>query len=120
MTACAPLRTVSGKLGGILWASMGACTGRSGARARIAFLREHPFCAMCGKALRGADAVGRPHIRPHRGDPVLFWDENNWQAPAASFVADSRKQRVEHGGIIGGHDENGMPTDKAHPWNAGM
>ena len=20
------------------------------------------------------------HIRPHRGDPVLFWDEKNWQS----------------------------------------
>ena len=19
------------------------------------------------------------HIRPHRGDPVLFWDQTNWQ-----------------------------------------
>ena len=60
---------------------------------------------------------GRPY--PPGGDPVLFWDENNWQA-LCKFCHDSRKQRVEHGGIIGGHDENGMPTDKAHPWNAGM
>ena len=20
------------------------------------------------------------HIRPHRGDPILFWDESNWQS----------------------------------------
>jgi 5-methylcytosine-specific restriction protein A len=20
------------------------------------------------------------HIRPHMGDPALFWDEGNWQA----------------------------------------
>lgn len=45
------------------------------------------------KALRGADAVV-DHIRPHRGDPVLFWDENNWQA-LCKFCHDSRKQRVE-------------------------
>lgn len=96
----------------------GGMYGAQWRKARIAFLREHPFCAMCGKALRGADAVV-DHIRPHRGDPVLFWDENNWQA-LCKFCHDSHKQRVEHGGIIGGHDENGMPTDKAHPWNAGM
>ena len=57
----------------------GGMYGAQWRKARIAFLREHPFCAMCGKALRGADAVV-DHIRPHRGDPVLFWDENNWQA----------------------------------------
>ena len=96
----------------------GGMYGAQWRKARIAFLREHPFCAMCGKDLRGADAVV-DHIRPHRGDPVLFWDENNWQA-LCKFCHDSRKQRVEHGGIIGGHDEKGMPTDKAHPWNAGM
>ena len=78
----------------------GGMYGAQWRKARIAFLREHPFCAMCGKALRGADAVV-DHIRPHRGDPVLFWDENNWQA-LCKFCHDSRTQRVEHGGIIGG------------------
>ena len=35
----------------------GGMYGAQWRKARIAFLREHPFCAMCGKALRGADAV---------------------------------------------------------------
>lgn len=93
MTACAPLRTVSGKLRGVFCGQAWGHVRAQWRKARIAFLREHPFCAMCGKALRGADAVV-DHIRPHRGDPVLFWDENNWQA-LCKFCHDSRKQRVE-------------------------
>lgn len=96
----------------------GGLYGTQWRKARIAFLREHPFCTMCGKALRRADAAV-DHIHPHRGAPVLFWDENNRQA-LCTFCYAPRKLRVEHGGIIGGHDENGMPTHKAHPWNAGM
>lgn len=86
-------------------------------KARLAFLREHPFCAVCGKALRGSDAVV-DHIVPHRGDDALFWDESKWQA-LCKFCHDSHKQRAEHGGLVGGHGEDGMPLDRAHPWNAG-
>lgn len=84
-------------------------------KARIAFLQEHPFCALCGKPLRGSDAVV-DHIVPHRGDTYLFWDQGNWQS-LCKHCHDSHKQRVEHGGFTGGCDVNGMPTDKQHPWN---
>jgi 5-methylcytosine-specific restriction protein A len=50
-------------------------------RARKIFLRSHPLCAEC---LRKFDcptpATVVDHIRPHRGDPNLFWDKDNWQA----------------------------------------
>lgn len=40
------------------------------------FLREHPFCACgCGGWAEVVD-----HIKPHKGDPALFWDEGNWQS----------------------------------------
>ena len=41
----------------------GGMYGTQWHKARIAFLREHPFCTMCGKALRGADAAV-DHTRP--------------------------------------------------------
>ena len=84
--------------------------------ARRTVLLEHPFCAMCGKPLRGSDAVV-DHIKPHRGDWKLFWDVSNWQA-LCKRCHDSHKQRQENGGYVGGCDVNGMPVDPMHPWNA--
>jgi 5-methylcytosine-specific restriction enzyme A len=34
----------------------------------------------CQAAGRLAAATVVDHIVPHRGDPVLFWDEGNWQS----------------------------------------
>ncbi len=39
-----------------------------------AFLAGHPYCYICG-----AKATVVDHIRPHRGDTELFYDENNLQ-----------------------------------------
>lgn len=38
------------------------------------------FCVHCwrdAQLLAAAEEVD--HVRPHRGDPVLFWDTSNWQ-----------------------------------------
>lgn len=43
-------------------------------RARDAYLRANYACVACGKAANTVD-----HIKPHRGDPELFWDARNWQ-----------------------------------------
>lgn len=50
------------------------------ARASTAFLDAHPLCAHC--LLHGVrtPSVITDHREPHRGDPLLFWDESNWQA----------------------------------------
>lgn len=49
-------------------------------KARIAWLAEHPLCAVCETQgfVRFANVVD--HITPHRGDEVLFWDQTNWQS----------------------------------------
>jgi 5-methylcytosine-specific restriction protein A len=43
-------------------------------KARRFFLRENPICRHCGGLARVVD-----HIKPHRGDYGLFWDQSNWQ-----------------------------------------
>lgn len=50
--------------------------------ARRAFLDrpENVVCALCGNDL----ATVVDHIRPHRGDERLFWDESNWQGVSKS------------------------------------
>ena len=45
-------------------------------RYRKIFLQEHPICANC----RNAPASVVDHIKPHKGDYDLFWDEDNHQA----------------------------------------
>lgn len=49
-------------------------------KARKLYLDEHPLCAECVKEGRYIKATDVDHIVPHRGDPMLFWDQSNWQA----------------------------------------
>lgn len=37
------------------------------------------------------------HIRPHRGDEALFWDEENLQTVSKEYH-DKEKQKLEHSG----------------------
>lgn len=48
-------------------------------RASKNYLRAHPLCAECKLRGRRTPATLVDHIEPHRGDPVKFWDINNWQ-----------------------------------------
>jgi len=55
-------------------------------------LPANRLCACgCGRA---ADMVD--HIKPHRGDMRLFWDQTNWQPMANSPCHSSRKQKIEN------------------------
>jgi 5-methylcytosine-specific restriction enzyme A len=49
-------------------------------RARAAYLARRPLCVPCKTAGRLRAATVVDHVVPHRGDPVLFWDEANWAA----------------------------------------
>jgi len=49
-------------------------------KARVRYLREHPLCVECLKEGQVIAATEVDHIIATKGDSVLFWDENNWQA----------------------------------------
>ena len=49
-------------------------------RARAAYLACHPLCVPCKVAGRLEPATVVDHVAAHRGDPVRFWDESNWQS----------------------------------------
>lgn len=49
-------------------------------RARLLYLREHPYCVSCMEQGKMVEATVVDHIRPHRGDATLFWDKANWQS----------------------------------------
>ncbi len=46
---------------------------------RKAFLAKHPLCVRHHAQGETVSATVVDHIRPHKGDPELFWDESNWQ-----------------------------------------
>lgn len=63
------------------------------------FLLEHPLCE-CEEHKGKEDAPAAnmvEHVIPHRGDPVLFWDQGNWQARTRS--CGSRKTASRDGGF---------------------
>ena len=61
-------------------------------RARRRFLAEHPLCETCRMTGRLERSTVVDHVVPHRGDPVLFWDEGNW-APACKPCHDAKTAR---------------------------
>jgi 5-methylcytosine-specific restriction protein A len=63
-------------------------------QARLEWLQQHPLCVMCQRAGRVTAATVVDHIKPHRGDMVLFWNRDNWQSLCATCHS-ARKQRME-------------------------
>jgi 5-methylcytosine-specific restriction endonuclease McrA len=83
---------------------------------RALFLRAHPLCVMCSRALRVTPATVVDHIVPHKGDQALFWSHANWQS-LCKLHHDSTKHRLEGSGVEVGCDEQGVPLAIGHPWN---
>ena len=71
--------------------------GKQWRAARAAFLSQHPLCVYCARQGRTEAASVVDHIKPHNGDPALFWDVANWQ-PLCKQCHDSIKQREEQTG----------------------
>ena len=84
-------------------------------KARRAYLCEHPMCVMCAQLGQHTFAEVVDHIKPHKDDPELFWDEANWQA-ICKRCHDSHKRRQDHTGVLRGAHADGTPLDPNHPW----
>ena len=54
--------------------------GRAWQKASRQYLATHPLCVKCMSVGRHTKATVVDHIKPHRGDSVLFWNRDNWQA----------------------------------------
>ena len=63
------------------------------AKASKAFRAAHPLCVACLEHGRTQASEVVDHIKPHKGDYVLFWDASNWQALCAS--CHNKKTRSE-------------------------
>ena len=84
------------------------------------FVRDAYICQRTGQLCNGRGnepyAPVANHKKPHRGDPVLFWDINNIET-VTKAVHDGRIQREERRGYQIGNGADGRPTDPNHPWN---
>ncbi len=92
--------------------------GRQWGKARAKYLAEHPYCVMCHELGKTVEAKIVDHIKPHRGDSYLFWNEGNWQA-LCKQCHDMHKQRKEKSGITVGCSTKGIPLDYDHHWRNG-
>jgi 5-methylcytosine-specific restriction protein A len=95
-------------------------------KARIIYLRANPLCADCYKIGRLNAATVVDHIKAHKGDTLLFWDQDNWQ-PLCKACHD-RKTAREDGGMGNKQGKgkaradcgvDGLPVDRTHHWNKG-
>ncbi len=85
-------------------------------RRRAAFLALNPLCRFCEATSRVTLATIVDHIRPHKGDEALFFDETNWQSMCKP-CHDGAKAELERTGALRGCDVHGRPLDPNHPWN---
>jgi 5-methylcytosine-specific restriction protein A len=84
---------------------------------RLAILtRDLNTCALCGciEGRKGMAIVN--HKTPHKGDPVLFWDENNLETMCKP-CHDGPTQRTERNGFSSAVGPDGWPIDHRHPAN---
>ena len=85
--------------------------GRAWRKARRVVLAENPCCVMCNDEGKITPAMDVDHIQPHKGDPVLFWDVNNWQG-LCKHHHQSTKARMERGQQREGCNLNGIPFSR--------
>lgn len=61
-------------------------------QARDGYLKKHPLCVFCERDGNYTAATVVDHSIPHRGDMVLFWKSEHWQA-LCKTCHDSEAQR---------------------------
>ena len=59
-------------------------------------LALHPWCAECEKKDALVMATEVDHIKPHRGDPELFFDANNLQSLCKPHHSNKTAREVWH------------------------
>ncbi len=70
-------------------------TARWAALRMAVFARDRFTCQMCGKLEGNTALLVADHREAHRGDPSLFWDEDNIQTLCKSPCHDKHKQALE-------------------------
>lgn len=92
-------------------------------KARRMYLASNPLCAECMRRGRVTAAAVVDHIVPHKNNPALFWQEDNWQSLCTKHH--NKKTASEDGGFgnkpgnksLGACGIDGFPLNPNHPWN---
>ena len=71
---------------------------------------------MCADEGRMSPATELDHIEKHSGNPVKFYDSNNWQGLCA-YHHRNIKAQMERSGRVKGNKADGTPIDPNHHWN---
>lgn len=79
-------------------------------RMREAHFARHPLCVYCLRVDDVSEATVLDHIKPHKGDEVLFWDDDNVQG-LCKACHDGLKQREERGQEVVRFGADGWPLD---------
>ena len=85
-------------------------------RMRQTQLRSEPLCRYCGQIGDITPATVVDHIKPHKGQRVLAFDQDNLQS-LCKPCHDKWAQAKDNGKPIAGVDADGFPIDPNHPWN---
>lgn len=111
----APVKKERGILASMQYAARDRLYGRRWRQARQAYLVEHPLCKMCEAEGKVTPARDVDHIVRHKGNPLVFWDETNWQG-LCKYHHQSVKASEERSGKVKGCDITGLPLSPAHHW----
>ena len=89
---------------------------RAWTNGRLIFLASNPLCERCLNAGRTTAATVVNHRTPHKGDVVLFFDQDNWEATCKpchdrDIATEERRGYSDRIGI------DGWPVDDRHPVN---
>ena len=87
---------------------------------RLGQLTKAPLCAMCLTQGRVTAATVADHVKPHRGDPELFYNPDNLQSLCDEYpyrCHSSAKQSEERLGYSKAIGAGGWPIDPSHPAN---
>jgi 5-methylcytosine-specific restriction endonuclease McrA len=79
-------------------------------------LDRYPLCARCRVEGRLVAATVVHHLKPHRGDMVLFNDPRNL-ASSCKPCHDRVEQGIESRGYDKAVGLDGWPIDDGHPFN---
>lgn len=98
-------------------------------KGRAKHLRDNPLCVSCKQIGKIAVAQVVDHIKPHKGNEELFFNEGNWQslckpchdAKTATQDGGYGNRKLSAGEVKPrqGCTVDGLPLDRAHHWHKG-
>lgn len=78
---------------------------------RLRQLQREPICRYCAESSIVEVATHVDHIKPHRGDESLFWDESNLQSLCATCHSSVKQSADKTGKLKPAIGVDGWPIE---------